>query len=128
MSFDVFLTRFHDGDDGGGNAAVRVALAPHLVRVGNGDIWHLRTGDSQADVYGLDQPSGFMANHIGDAIWDLLVEAARVGRFVILPMSGPACVVDPDHVEDLPPDAREAAVVVQNGAQLLAAIEELGRH
>jgi hypothetical protein len=126
MSYDVHLQRIRDGNLAeGGNDLVRAALAAHLIRHGE-EITNLRAADGDsAEVYGLEGTSGFMATHIGgDPVWDLLVQAARAGDLVIMPQSGPACVVAPEQVQHLPHGWRETVVLVEDGAHLSRTIED----
>lgn len=128
MSFDVFFQRFANGDgESGGNAEAREVLEPYLVRDSSGAITGLRVVDGSAQLFGLDGPDGFMANHIeGRGSWDLLVRAARAGRFAIMPVGCPVCVPAAELAAHLPPElvADANPVLVANGDDLTAAVRD----
>ena len=124
MSFDVYFQRFVDGDaDESGRDEVVAVLAPYLKPsvetpgriehpAGNADVYGLGDGDGDGDG------DGMMINHIEDGLWDLLVEAARAGRWAIMPIGCPTCVFNAAMLANLPEDLRQDAVVVNSGADV----------
>ena len=87
MAFDIFLQRFSAGESASANASeVRALLDAHVVALEQG--WaRVETADGDANLYGYDDlERGFMVNHAaGNTIWDILVTAASVGPYVIMP-------------------------------------------
>jgi hypothetical protein len=77
LSFDIFVQGFERGEARNADAnAVRRALAPYLIQVGDG--WNLRAARATAEVYGVEKlASGFMVTHIdGTELHDVLVESS----------------------------------------------------
>jgi hypothetical protein len=125
VSFDVFLQRFSGGDAaaGGGEEALRV-LAPYLAHPPRGGYALVRTGDGEADVYGLGSDH-LMINHAaGEQIADLIVEVARAAGWAILAVGCPACVTGTEMIGNLPDELRVSAIVVNSGAGLREAIRK----
>ena len=124
MGFDVYLQPFAKGDVGsGGRDQVVRALAPYLHPSPDSPerIVH---PEGTADVYGLDGDS-MMVNHIeGAAVWDLLLDAARAGRWAIMSIGCPVFVTDEAMLGDLPQDLRSDAVIADSGAEVLARIHD----
>jgi hypothetical protein len=122
VSFDVFFQPFAAGDAGeGGRKEVLGVLGPYLLPSAAAPRELAYLGGT-AEVYGLDDDS-MMINHIaGDRIWDLLLEAARAGRWAIMPVGCPVFVFDEEMMNDLPEVLRPSAQVVHSGAEMLAAI------
>ena len=78
-------------------------------------------GDGSAVVY-LDG-DGMMANHItGQKPWELLVEGARMARWVIMPVGCPTCLTDEAQRIHLPEGLNEAVALVATGDELLRVI------
>ncbi|HYB36936.1 MAG TPA: hypothetical protein VEF72_15090 [Mycobacterium sp.] len=129
MSFDVFVQGFQNGDWAEGDGvAVRAVLAPHLV-----GRQALVFSDGSAEFYArkdqetgdIDFGAGFMVTNVGGRVaWDVIVAAARAGRFAIMPVGCPVAITDAAMADDLPPDlvADVGMVVVSSGAELLQAI------
>jgi len=117
------LQRFSGGDaaDGGGEEALRV-LAPYLARPPADGYALVRTGDGEADVYGLGGDHLMISHAAGERIADLIVQIARSARWAILPAGCPACVTGGEMIADLPDELRESAIVVTSGAGLRDAI------
>lgn len=120
MSFDALLVRFQFGGaaDGDGPGALEVLEA--VIAERDGSFARLVTSDGEADLYGMDDPSsGFMVNHAsGDAIWQVIVDAAVAGGFFIMPAGCPPAVVPGTDAAQLPPELRPAATNVRSGEDL----------
>lgn len=123
MAFDIYLQGFIDGEASGtGGESVREVLRPYLRRTSD-EPEQLEIGpDSRADIY-LSEDS-LMVSHIeGAAVFDLLLEAARAGRWTIMPIGVPPAVTDVDLLAHLPDGLSDGAVIVETGADLLRLIE-----
>jgi hypothetical protein len=124
VSFDIFLQSFrasHARVGGDAEAAVRV-LERYLAGVPAGGFAHASTPDGGADVYGLGG-DGLMINHAsGESIWQVLVDVAVAGDYVIMPTGCPVCIVRPEMSSDLPEALRADAVVVRSGADVLSVL------
>jgi hypothetical protein len=86
MSFDVYFQPLASGDAGTtGRDAVVGVLSPYLWPSPDAPT-RIVHPEGTADVYGLTDDS-MMVNHIeGAGLWSLLVEAARAGRWAIMPI------------------------------------------
>jgi hypothetical protein len=124
VSFDIFLQRFHEGDAVEGDGQAILSLLEPLIKERSSGFGRAVTEDGGADIYGLDHPEvGVMINHAeGVRIWDLIVELARVGGMVVMPVGCPVCGVDPEAGRHLPPKAPPFEVI-ESGADLLRVIE-----
>jgi hypothetical protein len=71
-------------------------------------------------VSGLADGDAMMVTHFDVGLWDLLVDAARAGRWAIMPVGCPTCVFDRAMIDDLPEDLRADAVVVGSGVDVRA--------
>ena len=88
-----------------------------LRHPGSSRIW---AGPQRSTAFADDS---MMITHItGDQMWDLLLEAARAGRWAIMPVGCPVFVFDEAMLNDLPEVLRPSAQMVSSGAELLAAI------
>ena len=124
VSFDVFLQGFANGAASPGcpGAAIEV-LSPFLASKPHERLALLRTGDGEADVYGLGGEA-LMVNHAsGREIWDVLVAVAKAANWAIMPVGCPVCVTTADAINDLPEELRVGVVVVTTGRELLNAIQ-----
>ncbi len=125
MSFDVFLQPFANGESTrSDHPSISALVTPLVVDTDQG--WaHLVTSDGEADLYGYDDlASGCMINHAaGDAIWDVVVAIASVGRFAIMPVGCPTCVTDPSMLTHLPPELAAQAILITSGSDLLRVIQ-----
>jgi hypothetical protein len=100
---------------------MREVLAPHISEEYEHS-FRVRVGDGKTDIYLHD--GGMMANHIdGRDPWDLLVHGAKAANWVIIPVGCPTCLTQPGQMEELPQGLDDDVVVVETGADLLAAIE-----
>ncbi|MCA4134869.1 hypothetical protein [Arthrobacter sp. M4] len=83
--FDVFFQTLGSGDSGSfGEEAMRKVLDPHVVLEDPGGFLQIQVGDGAADVY--IRNDGMLANHVsGEDPWDLLVQGAAAGGWVIMP-------------------------------------------
>lgn len=89
-----------------------------------GGFARIETADGSADVHGLDGTDALMVSHAaGAAIWDLLIELARVGRFTIMPIGCPTFVTDEANQSDLPAGLPGPIEVIQTGSDLMSAID-----
>jgi hypothetical protein len=122
VSFDVFFQGFLAGESSErGGAQMREVLAPHISEEYE-RFFRVRVGDGESDIYVHD--GGMMANHIeGSDPWDLLVRGAKEANCVIIPTGCPTCLTQPGQMEELPEGLDEDVVIVETGADLLAAIE-----
>jgi hypothetical protein len=124
VSFDIVLQCFENGGAADADGpTIRAVLEPLVTETAEG-FARVETEDGGTDVYGLDHPEqGLMLNHAeGRRIWDVIVDVARAGGLVIMPVGCPSCVVDPDLAGHLPPEA-PAARIVGSGAEVLAIVE-----
>jgi len=124
VSFDIFLQSFAGGEAAPGDpVAARRVLDPYLAAPPDGNGYaKVRTDDGEADVYGVGSDS-LMINHAsGTLIWQVVVDVAEAGGYVILPIGVPACLVREEMTGDLPGELRDGAVVVRSGAELLDAV------
>ena len=127
--FEVLLHRFcEDGDD----QEVRRLLEAAWDAPPNEHMYsRVRRGAGEAELYG--EPPGspirsltFTRPKGGHEIFDLLVDIARAGRMVIIPLDCIPCVAAQADVQTFPERMAEdygAPVVVANGRQLLDIIE-----
>jgi hypothetical protein len=124
VSFDVFLQRFYGGDAADGDGQAILNLLEPLMTERSSGFARVVTDDGGADIYGLDHPErGVMINHAeGRRIWDLIVELARAGGMVVMPVGCPACGIDPDASSHLPAGA-PSFELIGSGADLLRVIE-----
>jgi hypothetical protein len=124
VSFDIFLQAFESGEavPANGIAAMSV-LEPH-IRSRDDDWCRITLADGEADVFGVADPSsGLMFNHIGGALaWDVIVEVARHGRFVIMPVGCSTCVLSKDDIGDVPAGLDDGAIVIGSGADLIQVV------
>jgi hypothetical protein len=125
MSPDIFLQSFSNGGAGGGDpeAALRV-LEPYLTAADDADgRVRVRTDDGEADVYGLGD--GLMVNHAsGQLIWQVLVDVSAASDYAIMPIGHPVCVTRKEMIDQLPPELRDAAVVIGSGADLISVMTD----
>jgi hypothetical protein len=124
VSFDIFIQAFSGGQAASGRpAAARRTLTPFLTAAPDNGYALVRTADGEADVYGLDGDS-LMINHAsGRQIWQLMVDLARAGGYVIMPIGCPTCVLDPAHVTELPVQLQDTVVVIATGEDLRRVVE-----
>lgn len=124
MSFDIVVQRFVAGEDAPAlnGEGLRAFMAPHVVRAEFGE--NIAYGDGGAELYGWETvETGFMITHAhGNDIWDLLVRAAKVGGFVIIPAGCPIALIDPGQAHELPGELRGDTQVVSSGAELIAMV------
>ena len=122
MSFDVYFQPLASGDAGTtGRDAVVGVLSPYLWPSPDAPT-RIVHPEGTADVYGLTDDS-MMVNHIeGAGLWSLLVEAARAGRWAIMPIGCPVCVFDKAMLADLPDELRSDATIVESAAEVVALI------
>jgi hypothetical protein len=66
--------------------------------------------------------TGFMVNHAEAGVYDVSVEAARAGGFVILPVGCATAITDESQRAHLPEGFDEDVVLVRSGADLLRAV------
>ncbi len=125
VSFDIFLQGFRCGEHELGDGDAAMGLIAPVISQRDGGWARLATGDGEAEVFGIDQPStGLVFNHvIGLDAWSLLFEVARAGRFAVMPIGCATCVVDAEMLGELPAELAVDAMVVSSGDQLLAAVE-----
>jgi hypothetical protein len=123
VSFDVFLQGFAHGQAAPGRpeAALEV-LTPFLAAAPRDGFAPLRTGDGEAEAYGVGGTSLMVAHASGAQIWDLLVSVAKAAGWVIMPVGCPVCLTTDDDAGHLPEDLRPNATVVTTGQELLATI------
>ncbi len=124
MSFDIFFQRFAAGEHAAADAqAVASFLAPFIDRRDPHGAT-LRTNDGDAELYGLDDiGEGCMITHAsGRAIWDVMYELARVGRFVVIPVGCGTCIPPTVDRSDLVVELPEPITVVGSGRELLAVV------
>ena len=124
MSVEICLQGFRDGDSHDADVSeLRDALAPYIIETANG--WDLRTGNSRAEIYGLDDlASGFMVTHVAGAeLYDVLVRVAALCDLVILMPGLPAALTRDEQQRHLPEEIRVDAKLVTSGADLVALIE-----
>jgi hypothetical protein len=121
VSFDVLFQGFLAGESSErGGAQMREVPAPHVSEEYE-HFFRVRVGDGAADIYLRD--GGMMANDIeGRDPWDLLLPGAKAANWVIIPVDRPTCLTQPGQMEELP-QGLDDVVVVETGADLLAAIE-----
>lgn len=122
MSFDVYFQPFASGDAGtAGRDSVVGVLSPYLWPSPDAPS-RIVHPEGTADVYGLTEDS-MMVNHVeGAGLWSLLVEAARAGRWAIMPIGCPVCVFDEAMLADLPDELRSDAAIVESAAEVVALI------
>lgn len=124
LSLDIFIQAFRHGDAREVDAKMlREALAPYLFEIERG--WNLRSGNSEAEIYGVeDLASGFMVTRIdGAQIYDVLVRVAAACDLVIMPVGVFVAITRREQLEDLPDVLQGDAVLVVSGAELIALIE-----
>ncbi len=129
MSFDIFLMRFSAGRARADRAGAMRILAPLVDGpIDDLDVVTIRTLDGDAAVYGLKEADSLMFNHVsGQHVWDVMVEVAKAGSYVIMPVGCPTCVVDAADAVELPEvlgdELGTGVLIVHSGAELLAAVE-----
>jgi hypothetical protein len=125
VSFDVFLQSFRCGEAASGEpgAALR-ELEPYLVGAPSSGCARVRTGDGNADVYGLGGADLMINQASGELIWQVIVDVARAAGYAIMPVGCPVCVVRDEMIDDLPGDLQDGALVVRSGGELLRAIAQ----
>jgi hypothetical protein len=119
VSLDIFLQGFESGDGASGlpDEANRV-LQPYL-RVRKDGFAKVVTDDGDAEVYGVGTDGVMFTHASGRRVWDVILEVARAGNWVIMPVGCPTCVPTASMIAELPDDLRAEAVVVNSGADLL---------
>lgn len=121
VSFDVYLQDFLDEHPDRSESVGQCIIAPLLDARGQNI-----TADGSAAVHGAgDVPlNGLMFNHIdGELAWDVVVQAAVEGEWVIMPIGGSVCVVRKEDVDTLPEELHTVGVVhVRSGAELRRAV------
>jgi hypothetical protein len=129
VSYDVHLQRFEQGEA----ARVDSPLVWKLLEEAwdlPPDQWgycHLRRGGDDGDLYGARQGrpiDALMFNHAGPAIYEFMYSIAVAGDMAILSMDAGPFIVREDQRNNLPPELRQEAVVVESGEALLRAITE----
>lgn len=126
MSFDIYLQGFSGGDAAPGDGAAAMTVLDPLIVERDAKGWAvIRTGDGNADVYGIDTPdSGLMCNHVGGrTAWDVIYSVAAAARFVVMPVGRGTLLVDETMRRELPVGIPEPVLPIRSGADILSAIE-----
>ncbi len=127
MLRDVFVQAFRGGDPVFlRHASVEVLVAPFLLatRVG---VASILMKDGGAEIWGYGDDGGLaVVGASGEEIWELVVAIARANDAAIIPVGGTPIVADASLIPDLPPEGREATVVVGSGKELIEALENQG--
>lgn len=85
--------------------------------------------DSYVRIWGLDEGGGVTLNDpMGDAVWDLIVEVQRIGRWLLAPASGEPLFVIDDEMRDqaLEISPGTEVIVVASGTELRDALDAAG--
>lgn len=127
MSFDIYLQRFRGGEACETDAqALEDVLAPHIAQRDDATGFALlRLPDGDAELYGVDDlASGFMINHAsGLAVFDLIVDLARLADLAIMPVGCHAAVASAQALAELPLELAGDAVVVTSGTDLWRVVQ-----
>ena len=82
----------------------------------------MSTPDGDAEVYGLGG-DGLMITHAsGEFIWQVMVDVAIAGDYVIMPVGCAVCVVHQEMMDQLPEVLRDRAVLVRSGSDVLSVL------
>jgi hypothetical protein len=124
MSYEVFLQSIADDSD---DAKVWSLLEEAWDKTPDDRGWiHITRGDMVTAVHITESPWALMFSNPKDvADFDLMVDVARAGRMVILPLGCAPCVAAERDLADFPKHIVEALgppVLVADGGQLLELI------
>jgi hypothetical protein len=128
VSYDVFLQRFQGGEAATVDSPEVWALLEAAWDVAPDEHGYclVRRGEDEGDLYAEQRGrplESLMFNHAGPGIYELMFELAVAGDMVIMPPDAGPFLVREEQRSALPRDLAEEAVVVENGAALVRAIE-----
>lgn len=120
MSFDVYLQGFQLGRAAAGDGAGALEVLHPFVETMDESFAAVATSDGGAELYGMDDlSSGFSIHGMsGDAIWQVIVDAAAAAGFFIMPVGCSVGVPMGVDRMDLPSELRASAVDIQSGQDL----------
>jgi hypothetical protein len=126
VGFDIFLQGFAGGDAcTAGSAAAERVLTPFVLGEADEAFARLQTDDGGAEVYGLGSDSLLVSRPTGQRVFGLLVEAASVAGWAIMPVGCATCVTDDAVIKELPDELRDDVVLVRSGDDLMDVIERV---